>query len=448
MRAALSGCCWTIVLTFAIAWAARPDSSAAPLFRLDLTLVDFPANAGPGAYWPTMAQTKSSTLAFCELSNSCVALAVSRIRNPFAQASATLGLEACALLVNAYLPFGVTWMHEEYHRAVLSNRGISSYDGVYDFNIDVTAISVSHVTDEALEQLKASHPEDLVRCEEAGYEGQIDLADGLLQDALMHGSRLVEPMALYALFSNSFYIWYNTSAEADEEIAEFNQRETTVAQRDIVGWDFSSWTYDLHRPSEAYAARGIHPGGVGINRYITWSQLSPSEQAYLRLQAALSLLNFARPQLYFAKPWRCGVFGEQADVTAGLRHCLTPFGFEAGAYAMARMRFGAVASVNVYANNNLALPGIDVSLLEIPLGSAASALLWSPRLSLWLQPRDERFDSRTAEPGLLTTQRLDVKLTGFTSAYAELEAKSGGWSAGTAELGGALLVRAGGTITF
>ena len=55
-------------------------------------------------------------------------------------------------------------MHEEYHRAVLSGRGISSYDGVYDFNLDATAVSVYHVSDEALENLKAGNiPEELVR---------------------------------------------------------------------------------------------------------------------------------------------------------------------------------------------------------------------------------------------------------------------------------------------
>lgn len=417
--------------------------------RLDLTLIDMPANTGAGSYWPTMAQNRSLTAAFSELTSAGVYKAAAGIRNPLTQATATLGLEACALAVYTYLPFGVTWMHEEYHRAVLSSRGISSHDGLYNFNIDLTSISVYNVTDEALEQLKAEHPEDLVRCEEAGYESQVDLANTFLKDEMFHGARLIEPMAWYSLFSNSFYLWYNTSKYADEETAEFNKQETTVAQRDVVGWDYSAWVYDLTAPDAPYSARGIHPSGVGINRYVSWSQLTLKEQDYLRLQAALSLMNFIRPQLYFVNPWRCSLYGQLTDIYAGLQHYLTPFGFAAGAFAMARaQQAGMIANVNVYANSRLALPGIDVSFLDIPLPTVAPGLTWSPRISLWLQPTHQRYDSPTAQPGMLLSQRLDVNLSRNTGAFAELAAKTEGWSAGTVELGPAVSIRAGAIVRF
>jgi hypothetical protein len=439
----------TLLLITALRAESTVDTVHAPLLRLDLMLLDMPANIGLGAYWPTMDQSRSLTASFCELTSAGVYKAAAGIRNPLAQSTVTLGLEACALAAYTYLPFGVTWMHEEYHRAVLSSRGISSYDGLYNFNIDLTSISVSSVTDKALEQLKAEHPADLVRCEEAGYEAQIDLANALLKDEMFHGARLIEPMAWYSLFSNSFYLWFNTSGEADEEIAEFNKQETTVALRDIVGWDFSSWVYDVDKPDQPYDARGIHPSGVGINRYIGWSQLTSREQNYLRLQAALSLLNFVRPQLYFANPWRSSLYGQQTDVYAGLQHYLTPFGFAAGAFAMARaQQAGMIANVNVYANGRLALPGIDVSFLDIPLPIVASGLTWSPRISLWLQPAGQRYDSPTAQPGMLVSQRLDVNLSRNTGAFTELEAKTEGWSAGSVELGPAISIRAGATVRF
>jgi hypothetical protein len=305
---------------------------------------------------------------------------------------------------------------------------------------------VSRVSDEALELLKAQHSADLVRCEETGYESQVDLTGVLLQDGLLHGVRMVEPVALYALLSNSFYIWYNTSAEADEEIAEFNKKETTVSQRDIVGWDFSAWTYDLHRPDEPYAARGIHPSGAGINRYITWSQLTSSEQSYLRFQAALSLVNFVRPQLYGVKPWRCGTGSRQCAFTGGLAHYLTPFGYMVGAYGMARTPgAGIVAGVNIYANGRLAVPGIDFSLVDVP---ASPGLFWTPRVALWLQPEGQRFYSNSVEVGGLIAQRIDVRLSRFASLYTELEAKTKGWVAGTVDLGAALSLRAGTVVVF
>jgi hypothetical protein len=439
----------SLLLTTALHAESTIDTVHAPFLRLDLMLPDMPANAGPGASWPTMAQNRSLTSSFCELTSAGVYKAAAGIRNPLAQAGVALGLEACALAAYTYLPFGVTWMHEEYHRAVLSSRGISSYDGLYNFSIDLTSISVSNVSDQALEQLKAQHPADLVRCEEAGYEAQVDLTNTLLKDEMFRGARLIEPMAWYSLFSNSFYLWFNTSGEADEEIAEFNKQETTVAQRDIVGWDFSSWVYDLNKPDQPYDARGIHPSGVGINRYIGWSQLTSQEKSYLRLQAGLSLLNFVRPQLYFANPWRCSLCGQQTDIYAGLQHYLTSFGFAAEAFAIAReQQAGLIATVNIYANSRLTLPGIDVSLLGIPLSFVEPGLTWSPRISLWLQPTAQRYDSPTAQPGMLLSQRLDVTLSRNTGAFTELEAKTNGWSAGTVELGPAVSIRAGATVRF
>lgn len=428
---------------------AKTDSAAVPLFRLDLVLADVPANSGSSAYWPTMDQSKSLALSFSEATGVCMQLATVGIRSPVARLGAITGLELGRIFLDNYLPFGITWMHEEFHRAVLSNRGIFSYDGIYDFNPDITQLNVYHVSDEALENLKAEHPEELVRCEAAGYEAQVDLAEALLQDGMMHGAPFIEPSALYSLFSMSFYLWFNTTSEADEETREFNAKETTVDQRDVVGWDFSAWAYDLHRPEEPYAARGVHPGGLGINRYILWSQLTPAEQSYLRLQAALSLVNFARPQLYGVAPWRAGLLGEHVEFTAGLRHYLTPFGCEVGVITEMRAgNAGLVASANAFCNGRIALPGIDCTFLDLPLGGPASLLSWSPRLALWLQPKGQRFDSEAAQAGVLTSQRLDVRLSSASSAYAEIEAKSGGWVAGTVSLGPALALRVGSVLAF
>src|SRR6185503_15319227 len=79
---------------------------------------------------------------------------------------------------------------------------------------------------------------------------------------------------------------------------EQNRKEgTNVPTRDFTGLDPDGWVYDLFRPDEPYAARGIHPSGVGIDRYRSESDFTPRERRYLRRQARLSWLNLLNPQL-------------------------------------------------------------------------------------------------------------------------------------------------------
>ena len=131
--------------------------------------------------------------------------------------------------------------------------------------------------------------------------------------------------------------------------------------------------------------------------------------------------------MYGVKPWQCAFGGGQCALTGGLTHYLTPFGYMIGAYGMARAPgAGIVAGVNMYANGRLALPEINVSLVDVPVVFASPGLFWSPRLSLWLQPSDQRFYDNAAAAGGLMSQRLDIRLSRFASLYTELEAKSEG----------------------
>lgn len=69
--------------------------------------------------------------------------------------------------------------------------------------------------------------------------------------------------------------WDDTNAGTDEaNLADGDG----VSVRDFTGHDFVAWVYDLHRPDEPYGARGIHPSGVGIDRYRKSAQLTPDER--------------------------------------------------------------------------------------------------------------------------------------------------------------------------
>jgi hypothetical protein len=440
--------CIAFIACFAFATIGAQPSAIDPgsnvCVRTDLALLDLPYNSKAADHWPSMAQSRSIAASLNEIGCYGIAAAIDQLRTPFARICAISGMETALLFVSTYLPFGNTWVHEEYHRAVLANRGIDSYDGLYNFDYDINAVSVSQVTDEALTTLKAQHPEDLIRCHSAGHEAQLDLAAVLLQDGLMKNAPLIEYPALYALLSNTGYMYFCTTKEADDEITVFNRKETSEDMRDFTGWDYTAWSYDLHRPDEPYTARGVHPSGVGIDRYIRWSDLSMDEQKYLRQQTGLSLLNLVRPQLYGVAPLQTRIAAESADVTAGVQHYLTPFGCNVGLYMLAQMNnIGYTGYVNMYRNARLTLPGIDFSIIDIPFSANRVALTWSPRLAVWLQPENQRFDSRDIFFGILTCQRLTVSLDKYIGIYSELEAKTAGWVAGIEETGPAMNVRIG-----
>ena len=244
-------------------------------------------------------------------------------------------------------------------------------------------------------------------------------------------------------------MYYSTTKDADDEIVSLNEHETSPDERDFTGWDYTAWTYDLHRPDEPYAARGIHPSGVGINRYVRWGDLRPDEQKYLRLQTVLSLINFLRPQLYSPHPWSTTLRGERVDITGGMLHDLTPFGYEIGLYLFAtRQISGFSAALNFFHNERLVLPEIDVSLLDVPVSVSMADLTWSPRLVLWLQPQGQRFQSAEVSPGLLASQKLGIMINRFIETYAEVEFKTTGWVSGVENIEPAINFRLGSILKF
>ena len=94
------------------------------------------------------------------------------------------------------------------------------------------------------------------------------------------------------------YVVSGNSTEVDELTDEFNQKEgRDIKARDFTGHDFTAWVYDLYRPREAHQEHGIHPSGVGLDRYIKFSDLTSDERTFLRRQARLQWLNLLDPHL-------------------------------------------------------------------------------------------------------------------------------------------------------
>ena len=127
------------------------------------------------------------------------------------------------------------------------------------------------------------------------------------------------PLYLLVKVNSIAYIASGSTSEANRLTDQWERDEgTAVSRRDFTGHDFTAWVYDLFRPDEPYTARGMHPSGVGLRRYIRESDLTDAERAYLHRQGRLAMLNLLDPNLV-------SVSGGRFNAAAA--HVLTPFGY-------------------------------------------------------------------------------------------------------------------------
>ena len=408
----------------------RPDRPPVPI---DLPVLDAPFNT-TGAF-PSMRQ---SLMLSKDAHHAVQALAAPLEDRGAWGTTALIGLE----LVFTYLPLGEAWLHEEYHRAVMSRRGISSFNDVYKLDLFAETIAVSRVRDEDLVRLKRLHPAEQVRLSAAGLEGEHDLLRELEKDSFFaHAPTSVVTVGWLSKLNGTAYLFTCVTSEGDRLTDELNAKDgVDVRRRDFTGLDFTAWVYDLHRPGEPYEARGLHPSGVGIDRYRKSTHLTPRELDYLRLQAGLSVLNFIDPHLLGKR-----AFGDPSGTQwmGFLRHDLTPFGFAVDAHVFlrrGRMRLATVA--RAYINKEGMGPGVEVEWLRWPMSLAGQPITLSPRLAVWLQPKDQLFHSTSVTPGGLLSLRAELGARRIRP-YVEAEAKTAGWVAGNPYLGRNVSVRVG-----
>jgi hypothetical protein len=181
-----------LVLLLVLAWPRTGRAAGDGSERetpIPLTVVDLPFNAGMG--WPSMRQSLDLGYAATRLPTWGVVRGFDRVRNP----ELRLGLGLMTVYaVNAPLILVSAWMHEEWHRAVLSHQRIGSRNGIYHPSAWSNGlISVDRVADEDLARLKAEHPADTVRLMMAGLEAQDVLARRIGDHAFVYGDRGVWP---------------------------------------------------------------------------------------------------------------------------------------------------------------------------------------------------------------------------------------------------------------
>lgn len=373
------------------------------------------------------------------------------------------------------VPGNISWMHEEWHRAVMARRGISSYDDVYKAKPFAESISVSHVNDSDLIRLKKDHPAEFVRLSEAGMESQTQMNLQLRKDTFFFGtpSYLDAPTLWINTSNNIGYLQTCSNRSADKFTIKANLEERTISQRDFVGLDCNAWVYDLFRPNEPYELRGRHPTGFGIDRYIKYSNetnlntrfqnyflygnsnhysdLNKQEQDYINNQYRLSYLNLINPSLIglsrFAatNPFN----GKEFFWSFGIAHFLTSFGYSIDTQFLFKQdNLNIVFIYHMYANSNLKLPGFDLEIIRFPITIYGKQTFLNLGVSAWLQPYQQKFWTTEKEAGGQLKATVAFPLLENLEIFFSPALKSRGWIAGNVYLDKMVELRTGVNFIF
>jgi hypothetical protein len=431
---------FAFVLASGIAAAANRASAQAPApppasdfagvnVPLESPLFDARVN-GRLASWPAMQQSLMWTKGTYSLAHAGLLSAVEPWSQKGASPRRAWWILVLADLVLTRVPLGDAWLHEEWHRAVMSRRGIESYNGVYDFDVFADTIPVRKVRDEDLIRLKRDHPAEMVRLSSAGFEAQIALNLEFDRDRFYRGTRAGTVVTQWSQTLNTVaYVLVSAYDSEDRTDAIVRGEGTDVAERDFTGLDPVGWVYDLHRPDEPYEDRGRHPSGVGIDRYRTESDLTPAERRVLRTQAWLSLVNLADPNLYGFYGFAVAGGGAPGRFNASVQHLLAPFGYTIRSnWFLSTGRFDWFAQADAYVSDSLVRPGLAVELVRFEL--PAIGLRVSPGVRGWIQPEDQRYFADSGDWGGAAKLRLHVPLGGPLELFVEGSVKSDGWIAG------------------
>ena len=347
-------------------------------------------------------------------------------------------------IFTSYVPLGIGWAHEEFHRNSLTIRQVYSHDDIYRMNFLAGSISVNQVTDQDLITFKRNYPAEHIRAAEAGIEGEYQVVTSLQKDAFFYDQKAGSTVPILywiTTASTTSYVRLGAKASTNKITDDYNSAEPTIAVRDWVGLDFNAWVYDLHRPNEPFENRGVHPSGVGINRYIKFDDMTPQMLGYVRAMGNRQLLNYLNPQLLGIRRIRLGpdMWGNVA-----LRHYLTSFGDDMNIdLFFKRGADNLYAVIHRYSNQKQGFGGLEIQWIDKPIRVARQPLALTLRGMAWSQPAEQSFFATKGKAGGLLSVQLRAGSGRVWQPYLEAETKTAGWVAGNPFLEARTSVRAG-----
>jgi hypothetical protein len=423
-----------------------------PALKLDFPLFDFPYQldtmdtAGYGFFGSYASPSMGQSLALTMDAYSSMHFGMRRLYDSLAIApmwknAIYYGGTAAGILALAYaLPFGYPWMHQEFTRSILSSFNIASINGSYNI-FDRTGLI--GVADAQLERLKAGSPHDMVRMDAASSEGYILFSDHMLRNVFFYDARNLSNWtalvaALFGGIGNNgagIIADYFGADYIDGMIRDQYKSDGGEKSRPLSSDRGINWVYDLFRPGEPYSARGVHPSGGGVARYIYWGQLNDDERQYLIKQGWLAWLNIFSPMLYGFNAFALGPSGFEANFA--LHHYITSFGSDVPVQVFLRKApFNMLFTYHSYQNYSGYFPAVEAELFEFPLRLTPKfGLLLSPRALLGVQPKNQEF--RAADPEFLGLfgLRADFATGKHLLPFIDFSVKTAGWVAGNEYLG-------------
>ncbi|MCA2961816.1 MAG: hypothetical protein IOD12_16320 [Silvanigrellales bacterium] len=426
-----------------------------PHARIEIPLIDAPYNfqeRRDGYSWvgsPSMGQTLGLSNGFYQT----VHAGLGMLADPNDEAFWPRFFARFGFFLFDYLTFDFpglgAWTHEEWHRAVMTHRGVRSYNEVNDFlksSPSSGIIAVSGERDADLARMKRDHNADFVRLQAAGFEAQWEQNRRFSHDAFFHGTKSFDLGVMWINHVNTYtYLHSCSNGTTDEIVDDLNDAGETEKERDFAGPDCTGWVSDLFRANEPYEARGKHPTGEGVNRYRKSTDLTPSERSYLNRNKRFALINFIDPFAYgFEDFWYDTADGVNYYYNFRGFHYLTGFGGDTGVQLYLKSRgFKGTVSLHFYKNRSTTFPGVEFQWVEAKPFEAFSSLAFTPRLMAWTQPEGLRFFDKTQKPGGLVSLRVAWKEKRYAQPWLELQAKSEGWVAGEVNQSDGLATRLG-----
>jgi hypothetical protein len=124
-----------------------------------------------------------------------------------------------------------------------------------------------------------------------------------------------------------------------------------------------------------------------------------------------------------------------SEALFNVKHHLTSFGSAINLNLFAKTpAANALVAVTMYENFDGSFPGIDAQVIDYPMKVAGRRLYVTPRLMMWMQPRDQQFMTQEGEAGGLASAIVAVPLSSNLRLVGEFEGKTKGWVASHAAL--------------
>jgi len=345
------------------------------------------------------------------------------------------GGTAAGDVILMFFPFGgYSWMHEEYHRAIMSRYRVNSLNDAYTLEG-----IINQVTDEDLERFKAESPADFIRMQAAGIEGGHLLVDRLQRNNFFYNQNNFSEL-LYWISA----IYIHTYITGKDKIEGNNPN---IEERDSIGRDPAAWVYDLFRPGEPYSGRGIHSTGIGINRYRNLDDLTDQERDYLEKVGYWQFINYVSPMMFMFRSLPVPNSGIRWNFA--FRHFLTSFGTDLSFNLFLNIdKFNFAVIYHSYQNYEHYFPALEVEMIDFPVLFKDFCLYFTPRIILGIQPKEQVFFTSEAEFFGLIGGRFDFQVTKNWFPYFEFAAKTDGWVAGNEFLGKNISFRLGVSARF